>query len=343
MGGKALRSISSTRMCPSTYRNLSAKLYALLLPRFAHLTIPPPRLDKLSHGDIDFIAVPHPGRPAFAPTVEISSPEWVKNGHVLSFAFEDRQVDIIEVEDLQALRFAELTNSYGGVGNILGRAAKAVGLKCGHLSFRVSVPIKSVDGGAEQELELSRDIERVCAFYGLDYGRWKSGFSAQEQVYEWLVGGEATWIWKAFILAQEAIRKPPRGDPTVHDEFLAYCQTSNHLQARRSTDIHLPPSMVTDALTFFDQHKAYAQLIARASMQNEAHAIYNGRQVMLWTGLTGGSTLGKLMSRVKELVLGDAPFTKDYFAERVLEVGQEGMKVLVLKEYQTMQLESGYP
>lgn len=190
MGGNALSPGKVRRHSKDEYTTKSSLVLKKLKEEFPMVEIPPHIRNKESFGDLDVVV---------AGEVELFSDktmremfgcsEIVRNGNVISFDFQELQVDLIFVPK-HIFKISVSYFSWGDCSNLIGRVARHLhkDLKFGSdgLSFVVSDPKTNhkID-----TIYLSQDMHFILLFLGFG-PEWLDGFDTEEQVFKYIMDCE---------------------------------------------------------------------------------------------------------------------------------------------------------
>lgn len=145
---------------------------------------------KISHGDLDMLLCID----AKFSNKNISLANYAKehlgasetnsNGSVVSFDYENFQVDFIPIKE-KYFEFAKHFFDYSPVGNLLGKIAHKFGLKYGFSGL--TFPLRTYHGTIHEDILITLDVEKTFEFLGFDYNRYKLGFEAEEEIFEYVI------------------------------------------------------------------------------------------------------------------------------------------------------------
>ena len=305
MGGSALKNTVTRRYAKAEYEALRDEVLRQLQTDFpAHqvAAIPAYRA-KESFGDLDILldtadlTMDWPGylQQTFAPQ------EIVKNGPVISFDYQQFQIDLIaSTPDDFAISLHYF--AWNDLGNIIGRLLHKMGFKYGHdglsLMFR--------DGDYQYGvLCISKDIEQILAFAGLDAERFLAGFDTLEDIFRF--AASSPFFNKDIYLLENrnhAARSRDRKRQT-YNALLKWLETQTELPAypweslKEQGGVQYKQVFVERAYEFFPAcQPKIADMYARFQVWKSARAKFNGRLVSSWTGLQQ-QALGQFMQQLK--------------------------------------------
>jgi hypothetical protein len=205
MGGNALKKVNTIRIDPINYQRIKIiimdKLKALGFVVSDIIEAP----GKESYGDLDLLywkddlgssnSHGKSGTDIKKIIKDTFNPnEMVSNGEVLSWDFENFQIDLIKCSSLEQMTYAQFYFSYGDLGSILGRFCNYHGLKIGHRGFWINVYECTIYN--DKPLDVTRNFGEIlltsspketCEFLGLEYSKWLEGFQNLESIFNWII------------------------------------------------------------------------------------------------------------------------------------------------------------
>jgi len=178
------------RLPRSEYLALEARL-RVVLDRLlgTHYRIPRYYSNKADFGDVDVVV----SEAAITTTwsdlrdtliAELGLTRAQRVGAMFSTVYEDFQVDYI----VRPARDFESTCAFldfNDLGNLLGKIFRRMNLKYGEQGLQYV--FRRADGNYTRDIDVCRDIQRICAYLSLDVAHWESGFETLEEMYAWLV------------------------------------------------------------------------------------------------------------------------------------------------------------
>ena len=184
MGGNLLDSVSKDRFDRKKYLLVQEKVLRVLKVDFQDVCSPPALPEKESFGDIDFLIFGQDNLPSasfftnhpciLSKQVIITNPETS-----LSFECEGVQVDIKLYHSRTEYDNDYVLMSMGGIGNMLGFALKAIGLKWNLYGLFYIVKINEMN---KPFLLLCNSME-IQSFLGLDFSKICT-FKTDRQVFQ---------------------------------------------------------------------------------------------------------------------------------------------------------------
>ncbi len=196
MGGNALKNIQTKRIDPKTYQRIKLEITNKLTSNGFTINDIIEVPGKESYGDLDLLWWQDDMTTTNIKDIvkQLFNPqEMVLNGEVLSWDYENFQIDLIKCLSLEQMKFARFYFSYGDVGSILGRFCNYHGLKIGHRGFWIDVyectlyPEKQLDPTRNVgEVLLTMEPEEACKYLGLDWNIWIKGFNTMVEIFDWI-------------------------------------------------------------------------------------------------------------------------------------------------------------
>ena len=187
MGGNLFR---LGRLPSAEYLALEGRLRTYLDAKLGdHYRIPRYYGSKPDFGDVDIVvseaAVLTTWQDLRAEiTTDLGITRSKSTGAVFSTVYENFQVDYF----MRPARYFQATYSFlcfNDLGNLLGKIFRRMNLKYGERGLQYV--FRRTDGNYKRDIDLCLDIERICAFIGLDIAPWNAGFETLEEMYTWLV------------------------------------------------------------------------------------------------------------------------------------------------------------
>lgn len=157
-------------------------------------------------------------------TDSTQTPEFIRNGSVISLLYREMQLDLIRV-DWSEYNFAVGYFGYNDLGNLIGKVAHQFGLKFGHRGL--TLPVREPNNHVHGEIIVTLDFPLALEFLGFDVARYNQGFDTLEQIFEYVVGSKYfTKSPYAFenVNAVARIRDKKR---STYTKFLDYLETHN--------------------------------------------------------------------------------------------------------------------
>ena len=171
MGGNALKLVITIRKNKTEYYLLRDKIKKIFLERGIIIDYIPELEDKESFGDLDIL---YSNIEMLSVIKELFVPnEIVINGEVISFDYDDFQIDMIKCENIE---FCKFYFSYGDFGNLIGKILKKYEYTFGHHCLSLIFE--------NTKVVLTTDANEFCKFINIEYEKWKSIKTKEDLAYE---------------------------------------------------------------------------------------------------------------------------------------------------------------
>ena len=296
MGGNSLKKVVAKRLDDDRYKKVSVEVLEILKKYYINVAIPYEKPGKIDHGDIDFICQIDPSRGVLDPVKELNSIECHRNGHVVSFEYEEHQIDMILVKTSEEFGFARIFYSYGDTGMLLGMICKVFGIVMGHSQLRIEIPDLPYNGQTKR-FPLTTDPGKMINFLGLSTKIREEKFETVDDVFQWI--STCKYYRPELFHRKNGIRHRKRD--LARPMYVQFVEFSENLQ-NFTLDV-LQRKMVTkekvlqDALLFFDKRDEFLELQKEKELNDLVREKINGRKIMEWTGVKGPQ-IGKILSEI---------------------------------------------
>lgn len=343
MGGNALKNVKTSRLSAEVYHPLAERLTALLREELgARAEVIPAYAEKSDFGDLDIIVeqekvlVPgngHAALEAFAQRHGFAR-AFSANGNVLSYdhrasAGDDVgfQVDLI-VTPAAEIDAALTYFSFNDLGNLMGRSAHKMGFKYGHLGLLY--PFRDGDH-LYKTLEVTRSSDEAMAFIGYDPSRFHQGFKNLPEIFDYVTGSR---YFNPAIFLLENRNHTSRVRDSKRKTYSAFLE---HIAAHQDvlSAFEFPEDKASWLPLAFERFPAFEAQYHQTTQELKdvrfIRTIFNGAQVIEWTGLEGKQISG-IMGDVKKRFETPAAF-----ADFLREHGPEGARALVNEVFQNHQ------
>lgn len=311
MGGLLFK---TGRIPANKYYDLVAKLETeYLFPKFGKFyNIPASIKDKKDFGDVDInisrsIITPNWGvyRESIVKDLNLNKGSYKFVSNVLSVLYDNFQVDFFA---RQAKHFESAYNfqSYNCLGNLIGKTVKRLEMKFSEEGlFFVYRRDNGKDNHYKSQLLLSRDMNKICDFLGLDYAHWVEGFTYQEMFY---------WFTKNKFFVVDPFLKISDTDRFTMQEFKNFC-LRNDLKTKNSIALLHYDEKITELnillQKFFNIN--LLEFINKEKEKERENKIikekFNGKIIINATGLRG-KPLGQFISCFKNQFENESEFKK---------------------------------
>ena len=309
MGGNALKNTFTERKNTKDFNEIALKLIPYIK---SNLSYEPYIIkcyhNKETHGDMDILLkIPnHKDN-----TINLNLKEFLeklkpneiyRNSNVISFDYENFQIDLILIEE-DNWNIAKVYFNYDCLGNIMGKTFHKFNLSYGWEGLYYK--FRNFNGVNSHNILISKDPKKILYFGGYDYDRYCQGFNTLEEIFQYII---ASKYFNTETLQFENLnqidRKRNRKRKSFN-EFLLYIK-DNYIKSNYTfnPDKDSYISMIND---YFPE----ANLLEELRILNENNRInkmlcekFNGNIIMTWFPDLQGKELGNIMRLFKE-ELGD--------------------------------------
>jgi hypothetical protein len=286
MGGNALKKVITVRKNKIEYNETKIKVSNKLLSRGIIFDTIPELADKESFGDLDIlVSFSHNSNIMRDIVIEIFNPtEVVSNGNVISFDFDNFQIDIINCKTIE---FAKFYFSYSDFGNILGRILTKYKMSLGHNYFFLK--------NEKYSLILTDDVNKFCEFIGFDFKQWER-IQTKEDMFE-LIKTCKFYKPEIFNFGNYHSRKNIIKRP-IHQDFLNYINIYEVKGIEYDKEVFNidAEKILNDALDYFNKHEEIENINKAIEKAKIIHNKFNGNMLieMGYNSLQIGTIIRKL-------------------------------------------------
>ncbi len=295
MGGNIWKE-DSVRLTKQQYLTIQDDVQSLLINKFPNIVIKTiaSMYDKETFGDLDLLVQIDPENNCRTVVKEYLTSLGFKtncNGEVLSFLYNNFQVDLIFVNKLHT-EYAQYYFSWNDCGNLIGRIAKQLGVKHSHLGLYYIN--RKEDGKLLNQYLLSTDYSTILDLLYLDKSVFYKGFNTKKELFDWIISSPYFNYDKFKLINLDHKNRVRDRKRVTYNEFLTY------LEALPSDSL-VPKILVTDKLNFvLSQFPHLKQLLEDDALKEKQSKVYseyyNGILISQITGLTG-KELGTFISQ----------------------------------------------
>lgn len=322
MGGNALKQTYTRRLHKSEFFELYDEVKEVLTSRF---NIPENDIhliraykNKETFGDMDILivseSVPNEFFKQLIKNLSLSDDEWSVNSNVLSFAYNECQVDVILTPRNNYVA-SQNYFAYNDLGNLMGRLFKRLGIKYGHQGLQLVV---RQDDRIVATIPITTDMKDICELIGVSYETFEAGFDELEDVFQFII--TSPYFHPDIYLLENVnhvarIRDRKRATYTA---FLAFCKSLDVDKYNKTkfntkhTDHSLKyghsikePFFSEILLPKYPHLQSELDKIAEEQLHKKQFAaVFNGNLLIEWLGITG-KLLGDFISYAKSQVTED--------------------------------------
>lgn len=304
MGGNALKNCNTRRYSKQEYEVLGYNIVCHLQDMFPKCAVEVIKAYncKETFGDLDILIESN-----YLPTDWVESvkgcfkpKEMVKNGNVLSFEYEEFQIDLIVTPSEQ---YDTSVNYFGynDLGNLLGRLANSIVLKLGHdgLSY-----IWKCDTYEFHKEVISTDWEEICKLLDVDYEVYQQGFDTLEDIFKFVMKSRF-FHSETFLLENRNNYARTRDKKRkTYQEFLKYIEGCEHSIFQEINEAFRKSSGKSAFLPYILNNVAgfqetYDRVNAEWEVETKFKSLYNGDVVKSITTLHD-KALGEFMKWMRE-------------------------------------------
>ncbi len=320
MGGNALKNVQTMRLPKDKYNIVKKTIYDKIsqyFPIYYLYELP----EKTDFGDLDILYDLNLNS-IYQLIEQLFNPvEMVHNGNVISFSYliEENQyfqIDMIKVSNIECALFFF---SYGDLGSILGRIIKYYDLTFGFDGMWL-IPHKSTiqehkywkekcienkdvikELGEVQKIFLTNKPEEICAFFGYDYEKWKSGFTTHQEIFDFITSSH---YFIKFPFHKEnsnyAMRKRIV-KRKFYNEFLNYLENDDTLcdeDLHSCTLRNLQPL----AISYFEKEYEFEKNIDLYFLHQKRKNKFNGKMIIDLINTTNPKEVGNIILLFRDYI-----------------------------------------
>jgi hypothetical protein len=304
MGGKALKNVVTRRYLKDEYFNIKNILEQEISNcTKAKVSVVEAYRSKESFGDMDIVVEIIGNRNDTVKKIfdKIPYTEKVHNGNVVSFNYNDLQVDLI-LTPSDEFEFAKVFFAYNDLGLILGRMAKGIGLTYGFDGM--SLKVYADNHIKLDKISLTKDPRSAFTVLGLNFDRWLLGFETLDEVFEFAASSKyfVLRIFENDFQNSENRRRDNKRE-NLHkliawiNQDTSRFQYSNKKMSQSEIveycEIMFPNSNVL--------HKA-SDVWFKYNLSKRAHAIFNCNMIMEMFPELKGKELGKVFNEFQKFL-----------------------------------------
>ena len=302
MGGHALKTVKTVRKSAEEYYKIKEQIKSIFNGKL-EIEFIPEVPGKADFGDLDILYQPTGFvSQLFKLIKECFQPhEIVSNGDVISFDYDNFQIDLIrcsayELIGSNTMEMSKFFFSYGDFGGIMGQIVNRHKLKLGQDGLWLYVYLD--ENGIEMENSYGKVIltskpYEICEYLGMDYQRWFT-LQSKEEIFEYI---KSCRLFRSDFSrdTNHKYRERSKKRP-MYREFIEYIHRSTDANSNRSATIQ---NLQMEALEHFNKLEEFREIFARARKAKELSEKFNGR-LFLDLGVPGkeiGSSLKKFKNQ----------------------------------------------
>lgn len=288
MGGNALKNV--TRKSKDEYQKIKTSIFKKFQVENINIDFPIELFEKESFGDLDVLYNENINMKEII--IMLFDPkEIVVNGDVLSFNYEDFQIDMIKCKYLD---FAKFYFSYGDFGGIMGRIMNHYGFKFGHEGFWLNLYLEKNDLVDEThsygKIILTTCPEDFCKFVGLDYNIFFS-LTSTNTIFEYI---KSCKYFNPSIF--ETLNYDHNKRAKKRPMYISFLNDINVTIERGGT--HINENLQLVGIKYFNREDEYEQIFNNLKRKKEISNKFNGK-ILLNLGINQKS-IGTIIKRFRE-------------------------------------------
>lgn len=315
MGGNALKKCFTRRYSKKEYEDICERVLEILKKYGVTAYIPRTFPGKESFGDLDVVYTPKDDKPQslLDPKViakEFNSCEYVVNGNVVSYEFEEFQVDLIKSTETIFENHCYYLD-YNDLGGILGQITYQYRIKYGHKGLILTVHYKNDPTLPMGPIILTHEPREFYKFMGMDFSVLERGFQTEEEFFHFLT--TCRFFKKEFfrdVNYNHGHRTRAKKRP-LYGRFLDYLGDLG--DERAEVDVI---AVQEETLRYFGKFEEYERIKERYEIKQAVKSKFNGEIVGRVTGRER-QALGDFMKAFKDTYSND--WIYEHTAEEVLE------------------------
>jgi hypothetical protein len=259
------------------------KIQKIFLEKGVIIDFIPELEDKDSFGDLDIL---HSNIEMLSIIKELFSPnEIVINGEVISFDYENFQIDMIKCENLE---FCKFYFSYGDFGNLIGKIVKKYEYTFGHHCLSLIFE--------NTKIILTTDTIEFCKFINIEYEKWKS-IKTKDDLFE-LVKSCRFFRKEIFNSGNHEHRRCLSNRPL----YVEFIKSIGVEEDSREETLQLTnedkEGFIEDAINFFNKKEEIDHIKMKIERNKIINSKFNGN--MLKERGFSGQQIGKIIKAMKE-------------------------------------------
>ena len=308
MGGNALKKVITTRKNKEEYYKIKEKVSSALTNYGISHDFIPEISDKESFGDLD-VLYSNQNIIMRDIIIELFSPkEMVSNDDVISFDYDNFQIDFIKCKHIE---FSKFYFSYGDFGCLMGKILKKYNLTFGHNGLFLKTENNS--------MLMTTDVEHFCKFISIDFEKWKE-IKTKFDLFE-LVISSKFYKREFFISGNHEHRRRIKNRP-IYNDFLKYIGIDE--QSELDDKKEERESVFTEVLDFFNKREDLDTIQKAIERNKIIHTKFNGG-MLKDMGYTGAQ-IGKIIKTFKST---HVDFDEWVYSSSIKEIEDELNKIIL--------------
>ena len=301
MGGNALKNTKTRRYQADEYKRAFTKLFDRLTGVCEYVQLVPAYRGKESFGDTDLVVVMNYNETDVVAAVKrlFNPNEVVKNGNVVSFDYNELQVDLLVQPDVETAEFASRYFAYNDLGNFIGRTAHRLGFKFGHDGLKYVVRDPEDDSRVVKELLVTLDFYDALLFLDYSLEEHVYGFDTKEEIFNYVASSK--YFEPAQYLLENRPSEARRRDRTraMYQDILKYYKVKFNLQpGTPKKPVNRQEHLKRAFNTFPEFKQAYDETLATHKLDKAFRKNFNGDNFSEYFDVEG-KELGELMAKYR--------------------------------------------
>jgi hypothetical protein len=197
----------------------------------------------------------------------------VINGDVLSFDYQEFQIDMIKCKHID---FAKFYLSFGDFGAIIGRIVNHYGFKFGHEGFWINVYTDEENNFNEThsygKIVLTTSPEEMCKFIGLKYEDWYK-IKSKEDIFNFI---KSCKYFKPEIF--ESLKNTHHRRARLRPFYLEFIESIGIKEIKGGT--HYAENHQMDGIKYFNKEKEFQEIFEHLNRKLEIKKKFNGKMLI---------------------------------------------------------------
>ncbi len=280
MGGNALKKVQVVRKNKIDYEKIKQEICDKINNILTYHTISEVP-NKETFGDLDILYLYNPKINIREIIIELFKPnEIVTNGDVISFDYNNFQIDFIQCENLDMAKFYF---SYGDLGSIIGRIANYYGIKFGHNGLWINLLENTYDSSITIDnrniigkIILSNNPTIICDFFSYDYKKWETGFNSINEIFDWIVNSK--YFKKDIFLILNSEHRSRLKLRPMYLKFINYLEINiNNIEKANLKSAEIKINLQDYSIDYFNKKLDVDTIIKNNKIKKERKEKFNGK------------------------------------------------------------------
>jgi hypothetical protein len=306
MGGNALKKVITVRKNKNDYEII--KKYVLeKVTKHLKCDIVLELPGKESFGDLDVLYISNPKINIKELVIDLFCPnEIVINGDVMSFDYQNFQIDFIKCNSEEDLNASQFYYSYSDIGAIIGRIVNYYGLKFGQEGIWVNLIANTLNTNEDinmtkiiGKINLTKNPQEICKYLGINFEKWNNGFLSKKEIFEWII--ESKYYKKEIFYNLNYDHRRRLSLRPFYKEFLDYININiNEVNISNNKYSEMKINLQKEAIIYFNKTEDVNRLIEHNKLLENRRNKFNGL-MFVELGIID-KELGKIISTFKNFI-----------------------------------------